>query len=182
MGNEIKTQEEQETMSKIEAKAKMKQERLEKQLVGEFNDVPTLEQGTLPTSADDEWDIAQENQAISQYEKYRLWPDLAKIIFQGKTTKVAGYGRTEDIVLRVKIGSWVKDIRLSPQDKEYLLYKGVGKDYDGKIGAYIGNKSGKNYYGIRFELGNNRVLNYAFTIGDFSILTDMKYAKVVTQS
>lgn len=160
------------------------EERQKKVLATETNIYEGVEHREKPEGEDD-WEVEAETQAASMTARYKINPRLLRPEYHvhATLTKIQGYGKSEDVVLRAKIGRWVKDIVLNPRDKEYLLLEGVGKEYIGIIGTYEGRHSGKKYYGIRFDLGNNEQLNYAFTVNkkvdDFRILVKMDYVREV---
>jgi len=131
----------------------------------------------------EEWEVEIENQGIALFERYKMWPKLDGQIFKAKTTKTTLGRNIEDIILRVKLGNWVKDIRPSPADKDFLTFKKIGTEYDVVVGKLISNKTGNPYWGMRVDLGNGNFLNYAFQLGskvnDFRILMEMGWAKEV---
>ena len=126
-----------------------------------------------------ETELEDEITNASMFAKYEINSRFIQLMKDepliGTVTKVAGYRGVEELIVRTKILRWQKDIRpKTPDDREYIAFKGVNSKFSGTLGELIGNKSGKSYWGIRFDLGNGDSINYALTYGDIRILIDLK--------
>jgi len=128
-----------------------------------------------------------EDDAVRMFEKYEVNKKFLDVLkgnkkegidpepIVGIVTKVAGFRGAEDIVLRTKILRWTLDVKIkNPEDRDLLSFLGVNHVCEGEFGKLIGNKSHRPYWGIRFDLGEGRYMNYAFTIGNMDIMKRMK--------
>ena len=121
--------------------------------------------------------LSEENGA-RMFDEYQLNTRFVEVMrkepLSGIVTKVPGWRGQEDVVLRTQILRHTIDVRLNPSDKEYLTFKGVGHKVPAELNKFIGNKSGKPYWGIRFNLGNGDQINYALTYSNMRVLVDLK--------
>lgn len=167
-------------METINQKEELQEARKTKSASKELHEIKKSEaaatgQGVISTF---EQDLEDEIANTSMFTKYEINSRFIKLMkdepLVGTITKIAGFRGAEELVIRTQILRWKKDIKTKTQaDRDYIEFKGVNHKFTGTLGELIGNKSGKPYWGIRFELGNGDNINYALTYGDIRILEEL---------